>query len=144
VKFWGGRRLALACALSISCGLFSGAWAAGGDVRAHATFSLLANVENKSRRLYSDRYRINVSEDRYVLCAETADASERMCTNGDIRIGRHDVDLFEQNFTRFIDGVPVIKGISTTHLKFEIIFQSSEAVVIYSQLNGMFVLMKTK
>ena len=142
MKFPGGRHLALVCALSVSCGIVGGAVAAGDKAQIHATSSLVANIENEDRHLYSDRYRINISENSYAVCAETADARERMCSNGAIHVGRHDVDLLEESFTRFVDGVPVSKGTSMAHRKFEIIFQSNESVVIYSPLEGMFVLKK--
>jgi hypothetical protein len=142
MKIQGRRRLALVCALSISCGIVSGAVAAGRDARASATFSLLANIENAGRPIYSDRYRVSISGDTYVMCAETVDARERMCSEGGVHIGRHKVDLFERSFTHFTEGVPVGKGLSTARRKFEIIFQSNESVVIYSPLEGVFVLEK--
>jgi hypothetical protein len=142
MKIYGRRRLALVCALSISCGIVGGAVSAGFKARSGATFSLLANMENGGRPIHSDRYRVRISGDTYVMCAETADARERMCSEGGVRIGRYKVDLFERSFTHFTEGVPVGKGLSTARREFEIIFQSDESVVIYSPLEGVFVLKK--
>ncbi|CAB3799742.1 hypothetical protein [Pararobbsia alpina] len=143
MKILGWKRLASACAASVLCGLLVGVFVEGRQCQTGATLSLLASIENKGRRNYSDRYRINISENTYVICAEAADESERMCSKGEIRIGRRRVDLLEQNFTRFSGGVPVSKGSSTAHWRFEILFQSDKEVVIYSPLEGVFVLKKT-
>jgi hypothetical protein len=123
-------------------GALFGAFAGEQKVPAGATLSLIASIENKGRRAYSDLYRINVSDGTYLMCAETTDAGERMCSKGKIRIGRHEVDLFEQNFERFSGGVPISKGPSSAHWKFELVFVSDEAVVIYSPLAGIFALKK--
>lgn len=136
-----GRGYFLAvCAVGMFLGGLFGTLTGDRKVPAGTTFSLVASIENKGRRAYSDLYRINVSDDTYLMCAETTDAGERMCSKGEIRIGRHEVDLFEQSFERFSGGVPVSKGPSSAHWKFELVFVSDEAVVIYSPLAGIFAL----
>jgi hypothetical protein len=142
VKICGWKRLATACAASVLCGLVVGVLVKKREGQAGATLSLLASIENRGRRNYSDNYRVSISNNTYEICAEAADASERMCSKGGIRIGERHVDLLERNFIRFSDGVPISKGLSTAHWKFQVIFQSDEAVVIYSPLVGIFVLKK--
>jgi hypothetical protein len=142
VKTHNSKRRAIACAISIFSGSLIGAFAGACEVQTGATFSLLASIENEGRRTHSDLYRINISNDTYMICAETADASERMCSKGGIRIGRHHVHLLEQNFTRFSDGVPISKGPSAARWNFEVIFQSDEVIVIYNPLEGVFLLKK--
>jgi hypothetical protein len=135
-------RLTILCVAFVVIGALIGAFKGERGIPVGPPLSLVASVESKGRRIHSDLYRISVSNNTYVICAETPEMGERMCSEGKIDFHKHRVDLSEQGFERFSGGIPVSKGTSCARWRFHVVFASDTAVVIYSPLVGMFALKK--
>ena len=142
MKILGRARLTTLYMAFVSIGALIGVFEGQRGIPVGPPLSLVASVESKGRRIHSDLYRISVSNNAYVICAESPKVDERMCSEGKIDFHKHRIDLSEQGFERFSGGIPVSKGASCARWRFHVVFASNTAVVIYSPLIGMFALKK--